>query len=38
MTHVFGQSSGDELLIWDVHRLWRLAEELPVESVALGVF
>src|SRR6266536_3431146 len=38
MTHAFGQSRGDELLIWDGHRVWRLAEVLPVESVSLGVF
>jgi hypothetical protein len=38
MTHVLGQSRGDELLLWDVHRLWRLAEELPVERVSLEVF
>ena len=38
MTHVYGHNSGDELLLWDVHRLWELARALPVERVPLQEF
>src|SRR5262249_32915629 len=38
MTHVHGHNSGDELLLWDIHRLWELARALPVEQAPLQDF
>jgi hypothetical protein len=38
MTHVYGHNSGDELLLWDVHRLWELARDLPIEQRPLEEF
>jgi hypothetical protein len=37
-SQTFAQSRGSELLTWEVERLWRLAEDLPVKQVPLKEF
>jgi DNA-binding transcriptional ArsR family regulator len=35
MAHTFATDRGNEQLVWDVHRLWELSRDLPVETVPL---